>query len=133
MVALLTAAVSAVTKHKTSAGNAGQTETRFNYAVEDLDGLQDDVESWFKSVAKPFLNEHRNIVRELALAELQEERGQLLATCDEGTECRKENELKIKENINKEWSNVMKSFRKDVTTSILRSKEIVSEGWDTAV
>lgn len=27
----------------------------------------------------------------------------------------------------------MKSFRKDVNTSILRSKEIVAVGWDTAV
>lgn len=35
--------------------------------------------------------------------------------------------------MQKEWAEVMKSFRKDVNTTVLRSKEIVASGWDNAV
>jgi len=57
------------------AGYAGQMKTMIAYGANDLDSLQDGVDSWFDSIAKPFIKDHRNLVRNAALAEIESERG----------------------------------------------------------
>merc|ERR1711934_1016121 len=39
----------------------------------------------------------------------------------------------MKEEIRKEWQTILKSFRADVESSLLKTKVIVEQGWDNAV
>ena len=101
--------------------------------VYPLEAAQAGMLLWYENVAKPFILEHREAVYAAAMAETEMERGVLLATCDAGTLCREENELVIRQALNIEWAKIMKSFRTDVESTIIKTKEIISAGWENAV
>lgn len=101
-----------------------------DYSIE---GIVNQAEGWFATVAQPWLEANRSGIRETAIAELEAEYGPLLETCAEGTECREKNDKLIEEAIRSEWQKVMLSFRSDVDATVLKTRKIIKEGYDTAV
>lgn len=63
----------------------GGIKTTYDYSITTQEQADAHLDSWYASVAKPFLNEYREQVYAAALAEAEAERGVLLATCDAGT------------------------------------------------
>lgn len=104
-----------------------------DYSVSNYDELNAEIANWYETIAKPFIQDHRDDVANAALHKIQSERGQLLATCAEGTRCREENRLIYEEIIKEEWRTLMKTFRKDVETTILKTETLLNEGWDKSV
>ena len=123
LAAALIAATQAV---KTSVGQVAAQD----YSME---GLMAQGENWYTTVAAPFLNAHRNDVIAAATLSVEAEYGPLLETCAAGTQCREENRRIIETAIRAEWQKVLLSFRTDVDATILKTKKIIKEGYDSAV
>lgn len=123
--------VLAITIAAATAQDAVKTNTY--YGLDNLDQAQGDVAAWYETVAKPFIDSHRDVVYRTALAEIEQEKGKLLETCEKGTACREEVTRNMNTIIQQQWQTLMKSFRQDVETNVLRTKEIVSENWDKLV
>jgi hypothetical protein len=108
-------------------------QTAADLAKQELASYDQEVVAWYEGVAKPLIDEHRQLAYRLALAEAEVEHGPLLETCAAGTKCREENEIDVQRQIEKSWETLLKSFRTDVEANILKTKEIVNVGWQTAV
>jgi len=98
--------------------------------IDSLDDVQESIEGWYDVTAKPFLQKHRNMVYDAALAEAEEKYGKLLETCDEGTKCREDIIAEIKANIKKIWKQVLVDFETTIEGSISETKHEVSVAWD---
>merc|ERR1712046_120719 len=123
LAAALIAATQAV---KTTTGQVAAAD----YSME---GLMATGENWYATVAKPFLDAHRDEVAAQAKLAVEAEYGPLLETCEAGSQCRAENRRIIEEAIRAEWQKVLLSFRTDVDATILKTRKIIKTGYDDAV
>merc|ERR1712083_694364 len=98
-----------------------------------MEGLLGGAENWYTTVAKPFLDAHRDEVAAEAKRAVEAEYGPLLETCEAGSQCRAENKRIIEEAIKAEWMKVLLSFRTDVDATILKTRKIIKTGYDDAV
>jgi len=114
-------------------GNMGQTKTFKEFAIEDLDEVQTEIETWYKETANPFIKEHRKMVFEAALAEAEQKYGTLLETCDEGTKCREEIMKDLKSSIGDIWRQIIIQFRKSVKANVRETRTTVKESWTDLV
>merc|ERR1719213_1357893 len=91
------------------------------------------MEEWYDTHVKPALEEHRDFVYRYWLGVAESERDPLLDTCKLGTKCRKDNEERMKKELQEEWQKIIKNFRDDVKTQIIKTETLVNDGWDIAV
>ena len=114
-------------------GNMEETMTNRTFLIDNLDDVQNSIGQWYDAKAKPFIQEHRQLVWRAALAEVEEEKGTLLETCDEGTKCRdlilEENKVKI-ERI---WQIVLDNFNKNVNDTVAETRTLVDTNWSKLV
>lgn len=112
-----------------------QTRTAFadKYDHNDLEGANQHIKNWYTTKVQPALNDHRDFVYRYYLGMNEDAKAPLLDTCKMGTKCRIENEDRMKTEIAEEWKKVMKSFKEDVETTLVKTESIVNEGWDVAV
>lgn len=84
--------------------------------------MQDEITNWYDSVAKPYLVSHKQTVFDAALASIEEEKGSLLDTCDEGTKCREDGWTIADGKVKTEWDSLIKTFSKSVQATVSRTK-----------
>merc|ERR1712032_106500 len=103
------------------------------YDHDDLAGANQAIKDWYTTKALPALNDHRDFVYRYYLGVNEDNKSALLDTCKMGTKCRLDNEERMKNEIADEWKKVMKNFKDDVETTLVKTESIVNEGWDVAV
>ena len=103
------------------------------YDNANLEAEKDQIAAWYKNTVKPALDDHRALVTRYYLGKAEASNDQLLATCDAGTKCRQEEELRVKTAIEAEWQKVIDKFRGDFVDTIEKTETIVNEGWKAHV
>ena len=113
IVALCAAQAFAIKQSSTTyQTDAGQTATTYDWGMENLADVQAEIENWYEDTAKPYLSSHKQEVFDAALASIEQEKGALLATCDEGTACREKVWATADGKVKTEWDQVIKTFSK---------------------
>ena len=107
----------------------GETKTDVTYADVDLDGIQANIEAWYSDTASPFIADHKNMVYQAALAEMEAEHGALLETCDEGTACRERYITELREKITEIWKRTLTSFKESIESAVLETRTEVVTRW----
>ena len=107
----------------------GETKTDVTYAAVDLDGIQATIEAWYSDTASPFIADHKNMVYQAALAEMEAEHGALLETCDEGTACRERYITELREKITEIWKRTLTNFKESIASAVTETRSIVETRW----
>jgi hypothetical protein len=56
-------------------GYMGQTKTQVDYALENLDNVVQEIETWYQTTGVPTIESHKKQVFEAALAEVEQRKG----------------------------------------------------------
>ena len=56
-------------------GYMGQTKTQVDYALENLDKVVQEIETWYQTTGVPTIESHKKQVFEAALAEVEQRKG----------------------------------------------------------
>jgi hypothetical protein len=75
------------------------------------------------------LESKRDLVYQLAYAEVEAERGELLQTCDEGTACRNEILKLLKEKLNEQWLKVIRDLKYEVELAVKETWNVYEDAW----
>lgn len=87
-----------------------------------LDSFNTDLDQWIDSNAQPKLQDLFSHLYDAYWLQLEQERGALLETCDEGTQCRLLLEQDMKTRIQNQYLDALASFKKDISASLLLSQ-----------
>jgi len=83
----------------------GETLTAWDYT--DFDGTLEDLtkymDAWWGEEMRPFVKEYRDLVWDASIGEAERKYGELLETCDEGTECRAAIMISMREEVIEIW------------------------------
>ena len=109
--------------------NIEQYDSMYNREV-----LQGYMSDWYATVAKPFLDEHRDAVEAQAKENvIANNENWWSLTCDLGETCREESKAEITKQIKEGWMTLFAGWRHEVDAQILRTRTLIQTAYDNAI
>ena len=109
--------------------NMEQYESKYS-----VDLLQGKVASWYETVAKPFMDEHREALEAQAKANvIAENENWWSLTCEDGTECREQAKADIMDQIRDGWKTLFDGWRQGAEAQMLITKNLIQDNYDIAM